>query len=74
MMVHFFMKEESSVQEDSITISVMRKRTDKRSQVMNAIPMEKMSHSDRQVINAALALLERYSNEQSGAIEVNYSL
>ncbi len=75
MIVNLYLKEESSVTtEDSITISVMRRRSDKRIQMVNAIHWDKLSDSDQLLINSAVALLEKYSNQESGATNINYNL
>lgn len=73
MIVNFFLKEDSTIDE-SVSISVSRKNDRGRNQVINTIPVDEMSESDRKIIESAIGLLEKYSQEQQGGIQIRYNL
>lgn len=73
MIVNFFLKEDTIIGE-SVSITVMKVNSRGRNQVMNAIDIDKMSDSDRKIVHSAIALLEKYSQEEKGAIQIRYNL
>lgn len=73
MIVNFFLKEDTIIGE-SVSITVMKVNSRGRNQVMNAIDIDKMPDSDRKIVNSAIALLEKYSQEEKGAIQIRYNL
>ena len=73
MNVNFFLKEDIIIQE-SVSITVMRSNDRGRNQVINTIPIDKMSKSEQKIIETAIGLLEKYSQEQQGAIQIRYNL
>ena len=73
MIVNFFLKEDTIIGE-SVSITVMKVNNRGRNQVMNAIDIDKMPDSDRKIVNSAIALLEKYSQEEKGAIQIRYNL
>jgi predicted RNA-binding protein Jag len=73
MIVNFFLKEDTEI-EQSVSITVMRVNKRGRNQVMNAIDLDKMPDADRKIIHSAIALLEKYSQEEKGAVQIRYNL
>lgn len=73
MIVNFFLKEDTTIDE-SVSITVSRKNGRGRNQVINTIPIDEMLESDRKIIQAAIGLLEKYSQEQQGGIQIRYNL
>ena len=73
MIINLYLKEDVLIGE-SVTLTVMRKSNRGRSHVMNSIPLEKMPNADRRIIQSAIALIEKYSMDETGAIELKYNL
>lgn len=73
MIINFFLKEDTAIDE-SVSITVMRMNKRGRNQVMNAIDLDKMPDADQKIIKSAIALLEKYSQEEKGAIQLRYNL
>ena len=73
MTINFFLKEDTTIQE-SVSITVMRSNEKGRNQIINTVPIDKMSKSDQKIIETAIGLLEKYSQEQQGAIQIKYNL
>lgn len=73
MITNFYLKEDDSIKEDYITISVVRK-SDKRTQFTNAKDITDLTAIEQQNIKHIIATLEKYSSEEQGAAQLKYSL
>jgi hypothetical protein len=73
MIINFYLKEESSIKEDYVTISVVRKSED-RIQSTNAKGISDLTAIEQQNIKHIIATLEKYSSEDTGASQLTYGL
>jgi hypothetical protein len=72
MIVNFYLKETDS-NEDSITITLIKKKK-VRSQSINSVDTNKMSKNDTRNIKKIIEMVEKYSQKLNGAIQIVYNL
>ena len=71
--VNFHLKEDPDVEEEEITISIIKRSKD-RSQSVNAKRLDDLSATEQQTIKSLESIIEKYRAETSGSIELKYSL
>lgn len=73
MKINFYLKEEESLEEDYVTITIVRKGNE-RHQSANAKNLDDLTAIEQQNIKLTIATIEKYSSEIEGATELTYSL
>jgi hypothetical protein len=73
MIINFYLKEDNSIKEDYVTISVVR-NGENRIQSTNAKDITDLTDIEQQNIKHLIATLEKYSIEGQGAIQLTYGL
>ena len=77
--VNFYMKEvvvadDSEEQKDEITITVIKRGGNNRSQLVNSKMLDDLTATEQQTIKAAVAIVEKYRALSEGAQDMKYSL
>jgi hypothetical protein len=74
MTITFYLKEESEIEEESASITIVRKGKDKkRSQSINAKKLDDLTATEQQTMRAVFSIIEKYRGDQ-GAKELTYGL
>lgn len=73
MKINFYLKEEENLDEDYVTITIVRKGKE-RHQSANAKKLEDLTAIEQQNIKLTIATIEKYSSEIEGATELTYGL
>jgi hypothetical protein len=73
MIINFYLKEDNSIKEDYVTISVVR-NGENRIQSTNAKDITDLTDIEQQNIKHLIATLEKYSIEEQGAVQLTYGL
>lgn len=74
MLVTLHLKEDMNIEEDSITITVIKKSKDHRAQSVNAKKLDDLTAVEQQAMKALIATVEKYRTDESGATDIKYSL
>jgi hypothetical protein len=73
MTVTFYLKEDSGIEDDSLTITIVRKNK-KRSQSVNVKKLDGLTAVEQQTMRAIMAIAEKYRGEDQGSVDLKYSL
>jgi hypothetical protein len=74
MTITFYLKEESEIEEESASITIVRKGKDKkRSQSINAKKLDDLTATEQQTMRSVFSIVEKYRGDQ-GAKELTYGL
>lgn len=73
MTINFYVKEVGEIEEESVTITVVRKNK-KRAQSVNVKKLDDLTAIEQQTMRSVLAIIEKYRGEDQGAKELNYGL
>lgn len=73
MKINFYLKEEDSLDEDYVTITIVRKGKE-RHQSANAKKLDDLTAIEQQNVKLMIATIEKYSSEIEGATELTYGL
>jgi hypothetical protein len=74
MIINFLLKEAAGIEEESVTITFIKKNDKARSQTINAKDLTDLTAIEQQTIRAVLAISEKYRAKESGSTEITYSL
>ena len=72
MTVTFYLKEREDI-EESVTITVIRKKKD-RLQSVNVKKLDDLTAIEQQTMRAVVAIVEKYRGEDQGAKDLRYGL
>jgi hypothetical protein len=73
MIINFYLKEDSDIDQDEISVTVIRKKA-KRSQSVNAKKLDNLTAVEQQNIKNIISTLEKYAGISQGAKELTYGL
>ena len=73
MTITFYLKEESEIEEESVSITIVRKGK-KRSQSVNAKKLDDLTAIEQQTMRSIVSIIEKYRGEDQGAKELTYGL
>lgn len=73
MKVSLLFKEDTGVEEDSVTISIIR-NSKERSQAINAKDLTDLTAVEQEAIKKLIETVQKYSTPGSGATTVSYTL
>jgi len=72
MTVTFYLKEREDI-EESVTITVIRKKKD-RLQSVNVKKLDDLTAIEQQTMRAVIAIIDKYRGEDQGAKDLRYGL
>lgn len=73
MKISFYIKEECELEEDYISVVIMRKANDRR-QSTNIKKLDDLTAVEQQFIKNIIVTAEKYNSENEGAINIKYNL
>jgi tRNA G18 (ribose-2'-O)-methylase SpoU len=73
MTVTFYLKEREDIAEESVTITIIRKKKD-RLQSVNVKKLDDLTAIEQQTMRAVVAIVEKYRGEDQGAKDLRYGL
>jgi len=73
MTVTFYLKEHGDIEDESVTITILRKKKN-RTQSVNVKKLDDLTAVEQQTMRAVLAIVEKYRGEDQGAKDLKYSL
>lgn len=74
MLVTLHLKEDIDIDEDSVTITVIKNSKNHRAQSVNVKKLDDLTAVEQQNIKMILATIEKYRTDESGAKDIRYSL
>jgi hypothetical protein len=73
MTVTFYLKEREDIEEESVTITIIRKKKD-RLQSVNVKRLDDLTAVEQQTMRSVVAIVEKYRGEDQGAKDLRYGL
>lgn len=73
MTVTFYLKEREDIEEESVTITIIRKKKG-RLQSVNVKRLDDLTAVEQQTMRSVVAIVEKYRGEDQGAKDLRYGL